>query len=288
METFIQIIKYILLGIVQGLTEVLPVSSSGHVAIVQLIFQIDTDRGILFLILINVGSLLAILIHFRKLIFRLFKNFFRWIFSPASRMETEADFMYCLKIFVASIPAGIAGFALSGMINDLYAENTLLVVGLGLLATSTLLFLVRDASGVNGRQNITFRDAMTIGFGQMFAILPGLSRSGVTTTTGLMKKLSMETTLVFSFMLYIPISIGSFLKYFIEWAINPTAFDLGFDVANGMQYLFYLFALIFSFFATIFSLKFIFKLFRRGRLIYFSIYTFVLGMISLIYEVLTN
>lgn len=288
METLIQIIKYILLGIVQGLTEVLPVSSSGHVAIVQMIFQIDTDRGILFLILINVGSLVAILIHFRKLVIRLIKNFVRYVFFPESRTETEDDYLYCLKIVVASIPAGIAGFALSGIINDIYAQNTLLVVGLGLLVTSTLLFLVKDASGINGRQNVTFRDAMTIGFGQMFAIVPGLSRSGVTTTTGLQRKLSMETSLVFSFMLYIPISIGSFLKYFIEWAANPAGFDLGFDIANGMQYVFYLFALIFSFIATIFSLKFIFKLFRRGKLVYFSIYTFVLGMMALVYEVLTK
>lgn len=288
MGTLIDLIKYIILGIVQGITEVLPVSSSGHVAIFQLIFGIDTDQGILFLILINVGSLFALLIHFRKTLVRLVRNFFLYIFKKDSREKTEEDYLYCWKIVVASIPAGVAGFGFSGIISDFYTENMLLVVGLGLLLTATLLFLVRDKSFVNGKQTVSFRDAITIGVGQMFAIVPGLSRSGVTTTAGLVRKLSMETSLVFSFMLYIPVSVGSFLKYLVEWAQDPAGFDLGFDAANGLQYLYYLFALIASFAATMFSLKFVFKLFRKGQLIYFSIYTFCLGLLSLAFAVLSR
>jgi undecaprenyl-diphosphatase len=282
MFSILEFLKYILLGIVQGITEVLPISSSGHVTIAQSILNIDTDQGILFLILVNLGSLIAILLHFRKPLFRLVKNFFLWIFVPAKKAETEEDFHYCLKIVVASVPAGIAGFFLADTIDALYADFKLVIVGVGLLITATFLYVVRNASYVNGRQKVSYRDAIAVGTGQMFAIIPGLSRSGITTSTGLLRKLSMETTLVFSFMLYIPISVGSFIKYFLEWVTDPIGFSLGFDLSNPWQYLYYLVAAIFSLFATLFSLKFIFVLFRKGKLIIFSIYTFLLGSLALI------
>lgn len=287
LENFTNFLKYILLGIVQGLTEVLPISSSGHVAIVQSILGINTDQGILFLILINLGSLIAIVIHFHRIIFRLIKNFVLFIFKPSTRLETRADYLYCWNIVIASIPIGISGFFLASSINSIYADNGLLVVGVGLLATATLLYIVRNSSYSNGRQQITVRDAISIGIGQMFAPIPGLSRSGITTSTGLMRKLSMETVLVFSFMLYIPVSLGSFAKYFIEWAISPSTFDIGFNVNDTWSYFYYLIATIFSFFATLFSLKYIFVWFRKGKLIYFSIYTFIIGMIALIAGVIS-
>lgn len=286
LENLTNFIKYVLLGIVQGLTEVLPISSSGHVAIVQSLLKIDTDQGILFFILINLGSLIAVLIHFRKIIFRLVKNFVLYIFKPSTREATKADYLYCWNIVIASIPIGLSGFFLASSINSIYADHRLVIVGVGLLITATLLYIVRNASFVNGRQEITVRDAIMIGIGQMFAPIPGLSRSGITTSTGLMRKLSMETVLVFSFMLYIPVSLGSFAKYFIEWAASPSTFDLGFNISDTWSYFYYLAATIFSFFATLFSLKYIFVWFRRGKLVYFSIYTFVLGIIALIAGVL--
>jgi len=284
--TFQQILenflKYILLGIVQGITEVLPISSSGHVTIAQLMMNIDMDEGILFLIVINLGSLVAIVWHFRKMVFRLIKNFVLHIFRPSGRALTKDDFLYCLKIVVASIPIGLTGFFLDDQISSILGEYPLVIVGVGLLVTSTFLFLVRNASYVNGRQSITFRDAMTVGLGQMFAPIPGLSRSGITTSTGLLRKLSMETTLIFSFMLYIPVSLGSVFKYLLDWGASPETFNWGFDPSDGWAYLYYLSATLFSFFATMFSIKYIFVWFRRGKLIIFSIYTFFLGLIALL------
>lgn len=281
MEIIKNFLKYILLGIVQGLTEVLPISSSGHVTIAQTLLGIGIDSGILFLILINIGSLIAVLIHFRKMIVRLIRNFFLFIFRPESREITKEDYLYCWKIVLASIPIGITGFLLDNTIDAVLNRFPLVMVGIGLLGTGTLLYLVRNSSYVNGRQKITFRDAMNIGIGQAFAPLPGFSRSGVTTTTGLMQKLSMETALVFSFMLYIPVSLGSTIKYLMEFLLSPGTFNWGFDPSYGWAYLFYITATVASFMATMFSLKFIFVWFRRGKLIYFSIYTLVLGLICL-------
>jgi undecaprenyl-diphosphatase len=287
MGIFLDFLKYIFLGIVQGITEVLPISSSGHVVIAQLIMGVDTDHGILFLIFINLGSLVAVVIHFRKIIFRLIKGFLLYVFFPSRRKECRNDFHYGLKILLASIPIGFSGFFLSKLLNEYFTLYALPIVALGLLATATLLYLVRNSSFKNGRQTITYHDAMTIGFGQMFAIIPGFSRSGVTTTSGLLRKLSMETVLIFSFMLYIPVSIGSFLKYLIEWGIDPLGFDLGFDPQNPWQYGYYAASMIFSFVATMFSLKFLFIFFRKGKLIFFSIYTFVLGLIAFVYSLLS-
>lgn len=281
MEIIKNFIKYILLGIVQGLTEVLPISSSGHVTIFQTLLGINIDNGILFLILINIGSLIAVLIHFWKMISRLIRNFFLYIFRPDTREITREDFLYCWKIALASIPIGITGFFLSDTIDSLLNQYPLVLVGMGLLGTGTLLYLVRNASYVNGRQHITFRDAVNIGIGQAFAPLPGFSRSGVTTTTGLMQKLSMETALVFSFMLYIPVSLGSTIKYLLEFSLSPGTFNWGFDTSYGWAYLFYIVATAASFAATMFSLKFIFVWFRRGKLVYFSFYTLGLGLVCL-------
>ncbi len=282
MEIIKNFIKYILLGIVQGLTEVLPISSSGHVTIAQTLLGVDTDGGILFLILINIGSLVAVLIHFRKMILRLIRNFFLFIFQPLTRDVTREDYLYCWKIVLASIPIGITGFLLNDTINEILNRYPLVVVGIGLLGTGTLLYLVRNASYVNGRQTITFRDALTIGIGQSFSPLPGFSRSGVTTTTGLMQKLSMETALVFSFMLYIPVSLGSTFKYLLEFLISPSSFNWGFDPSFGWSYLFYIVATFASFLATVFSLKFIFVWFRRGKLVFFSFYTLALGLLCML------
>ncbi len=286
LEMVIETIKYIFLGLVQGITEVIPVSSSGHVAIAQLIFQIQTDEGLLFLILVNTGSLIAILYHFRKMIGRIILNFFTF-FSVSKRTEgVQDDFCYVWKLVVASIPAAFVGFLFSSQISGLYQDYGLVVVGVGMLVTATLLFVVKDYAKVNGRQTITFRDAIGIGLLQMFGLVPGLSRNGITTSTGLFRKMSMETSLNFSLLLSIPISIGSLLKYAYILIQDPTGNQLGFDPTSGYHYLFYFMAFVASVVSTRYALKFLYKYFRRGRLVYFSIYLFVVGAIALTFGLL--
>lgn len=283
----VELIKYIFLGAIQGLTEVLPVSSSGHVAIFQFILNVNADEGLLFLTLVNFGSLLAIIYHFRKLIKRLVINFFSYVFKPESRDETDDDFHYVLKILVASIPIALCGLLFQSWINNIYKEYALIVVGIGLLITSTFLYIVRFAPNKQVNQKLSYKDALVIGLLQPFALLPGLSRSGITTSSGLLRKVSMETALCFSFMLYIPLSIGSALQFLILWITQPAGFELGFDPNFLFQYVYYAFAFVASIFATRLSLKYIFKWFRQGKLIYFAIYTMAIGIIALVAGVLT-
>lgn len=285
--TLMELLKYIFLGVTQGITEVLPISSSGHVALVQLLLKIQADEGILFLIMVNLGSLIAIAFFFRNLIGRLIKNSFRHIFKKSSRLESKEDFYYVLKIVIATIPFGILGVVFENPLDVFYQKYALFVVAIGLLITSTFLYIVRFAPQKHVNQHLSFRDAIVIGLIQPFAMIPGLSRSGITTSTGLIRKVSMDTSLTFSLMLYIPISLGAFFFKLIPWFVDPANIDIGFDVTNPIQYVYYGSAFIFSILATNFSLKHIFKWFRQGKLIIFAIYTLVLGIIALITAVLT-
>jgi undecaprenyl-diphosphatase len=286
-DQLLEVLKYIFLGIIQGITEVLPISSSGHVAIAQFLLKIDTDGGFLFFIVVNLGSLIAIIYHFRHLIKKLIVNSVIFVFSKKTRNETTEDFCYVIKIIIATIPFGIAGVFLENSINKLYEAYSLFVVAIGLLITSTFLYIIRYAPNKNVRQTISFKDALVIGLLQPFSMIPGLSRSGLTTSTGLFRKISMDTALTFSLMLYIPISLGAFIYKLGQLFMNPSSVEIVFDTTNVFQYCNYMFAFIFSLLATVFSLKYIFKWFRQGKLVYFAAYTLILGLIALIGAILT-
>jgi undecaprenyl-diphosphatase len=283
--SILEFLKYVFLGIIQGFTEVIPVSSSGHVTIAQEILQIQIDEGLLFLILVNIGSLIALIYHFRKRIGDIITGFFRYLFRKSMREESRPQFEYGLMIALATIPAGVVGLFLGDTIDQVYLDNRMLLVGVGLLVSATFLYIVRDASYINGRQTVTFRDAVSIGLFQMFGVLPGLSRNGITTSGGLLRKMSMETALVFSLLMSIPLSIGSILVYGYK-ILNGGAANLGFDTANLSQYIYYFAAFLASLIATRIALKFIFIFFRRGRLVYFSLYLFAVGTIALVFGVI--
>jgi len=279
--SLLELIKYIFLGLVQGVTEVMPISSSGHVAIFQKILNIMADEGLLFLTLVNLGSLFAIIFHFRSMIGKLIKGFFQYIFKPQSREKNRADFHYVWKIVIATVPTAFVGVFLSSFVDEIYQKFSLILVGFGLLVTSTFLYIVRFTPNKNITQKLTYKDALVIGIVQPFAILPGLSRSGITTSTGLLRKVSMDTALSFSFMLYIPLSFGSAFQFLIRWMTSGNM-DVGFDADSIYQYIYYFCAFVASVFATKVALRYVFKWFRQGKLVYFAAYTLILGLIALV------
>ena len=281
----LELLKYIFLGFVQGITEVLPISSSGHVAIFQHLLKIGTDDSAIFFALVNFGSLLAVIWYFRATIGRLIVNFFRYIFVKGTRAQSANDFFYFLKIIIGIIPAGLVGLFLKKYIDDAYLKYGLVMVGFGLLVTSTFLFIVRNAPESNVRQNLTFKDAAIIGLLQPFAIIPGLSRSGITVAGGLMKKLSLETALTFSFLMYVLISIGYAGESFYS-AYNAES-GFGLSSLGFSQYIYYACSFFFAFLGTKIGLKYIFKWFRQGKLVIFAYYTMALGLVSLLAGVFT-
>jgi len=202
-----EIIKYIILGIIQGLTEPLPVSSSGHLLIFKELFNTNMFNDLNFEVLVNFGSFIAILAIFWSDVVRLVTNFFKYIFDKKNRKKYYNDFKYCLLIVIGSIPVGIVGLLFKDKIES---YSNVKEVGVALLITALALFLVKSSNGKKKDNDITYKDAIIIGLFQMCALMPGLSRSGMTLVGCLLCKLDRSSALKYTFMLYFPVSVASF------------------------------------------------------------------------------
>ena len=273
----LKLIEYIFLGILQGITEPIPVSSSGHLLILQSILEkfnqsINIDFETLATIT-NFGSLLAIIIIYYKDIVKLIKSFFSYIFTKEKRKSTKSDYQYALKIIIATIPAGLAGLVATklGLLD--FLEENVKFVGLMLLVTALFLFLIKDFKGSKDKNEITFLDSIIIGFAQMIAIIPGVSRSGATIVGGMYRNLKRDTAFNFSFILYIPISIAT--------SILGVKDLFSMSISNSLWILYIIAAILAGIFTYIFT-KWFKKMVTDGKLIYFSIYCLVAGLLVII------
>lgn len=267
--SFIEIIKYIFLGIVQGFTEPLPISSSGHVFILKELFNVgSTDLN--FEIIVNFGSLLAILLIYKDDLIRLIKNFF--LFFKEKTEETVSDFKYCWLIVIGSIPVGIVGFVFKDLIEE--KLNNVKIIGIAFLITALFLFLVRNIKGRKEDKDLTILDSIIIGLTQVIAVIPGISRSGSTLIGGLFRDLDRKTALKYSFMLYIPVSLGTTLLGIKDLLEMGNIHELILPYGLGF---------IASFVVSFFTLRWFMGVVKKGNLKYFSIYCLILGILILIF-----
>lgn len=267
------IIYYIILGFVQGFTEPIPVSSSGHVMIVNDLiggFRFNIDIQLLA-ILTNLGSLLAILFLYRKRIIQLFKDFFGYLKTKDSKLKS--DFNYCWYLVIATIPAGIAGIIVTklGLFDAL--EENIKFIGITLLVTALFLFLIRNIKGHKDNEHITLKDAIIIGLFQVIALVPGISRSGATIVGSMFRDLKRDTAFDFSFLLYIPISLAT--------AILGLK-DLLASNLTSAQYLCYGTATLVAMVVTYFATKWFRDVVKKGKLIYFVLYCLIVGTLVII------
>lgn len=261
-----KLIKYIILGIIQGFTEPLPVSSSGHIFILKYLLNTDINSDLNFEIIVNAGSLLAVVIIYHKKILSLLEGFIMYL--KDKNVRYESDYRYSIYVLVGCIPVGILGILLKDYIEDVLSMS-FTVVGISFIITSIFLYLVRNKN--NRRSTVTLGDALYIGLVQSIALLPGISRSGSTLIAGLSSGLSKEEAFDYSFMLYIPISIGTTILG-IKDLIN-----------SDIEFLPYFLGFIFSFIVSFFTLKWFRNIVRNGKLIYFSIYCLLMGLFVLIF-----
>lgn len=262
---------YILLGIIQGLTEPIPVSSSGHLVIFREILNNSVINDLNFEIFVNFGSLLAILFFFRKDILILIKDFFNYISTKEKKYFN--NFKYCLLIIIATIPAGITGLLLKDTIESVLSNN-IKIVGVSLLITALFLYLIKDIKGSKGEVDITYKDSIKVGLFQVIALFPGISRSGATLVGGMFSNLKREVAFKFSFMLYIPISLATMIlgvKDMIE--LKPTT-----DI-----WLYYILGMIASGIVTYFSTKWFNGIIKKGKLMYFVIYCILVGSLVILF-----
>ena len=272
------VIESVFLGLIQGLTEFLPISSSGHLVIFQTILNIDTHSAdLMFDSLLHIGTLFAVFIAFRLQI----KELVTEIFSSTKQILTgkfqckniNPKQKTIFSLFISLIPLLVI-FPIKDFIEKAY--SSIITVGIALLTTSILLFLCdKTVEGKTFEENITIKQAFIIGIAQALAIIPGLSRSGTTITIGIMCGFNRKLAVQYSFLLSIPTIIAGSLLNILE-AISEGAFDgsLLITYSAGMT------AAAISGYA---SLKLLQYLLKTKKFIIFSIYCLVVGISSIIY-----
>ena len=255
------ILESIILGVIQGLTEFLPVSSSGHIELGKALLG-AREIGIDFTILVHVATALSSVIVFRKDILELF--------SGILKFQNNESVQYILKLLLSSIPVAVVGLFFKDQVEALFG-GSLVLVGSMLLVTAILLFLTTRIKRTN--EKIGFGHAIVIGFAQMCAILPGISRSGSTIATALLMNIDKERAAKFSFlMVLIPIFGQALLdiKDIIEdpalWSLSPGVTAAGFFA---------------SFLSGLFACTAMLKIVKRGKLSYFSVYCTIVGLIAI-------
>ncbi len=203
------IFEAILLGFIQGITEFIPVSSSGHLELAQHIFNIQSgDNFHLFLEFINLGTLLALLIYFRKRIWRIIKDVFE-----------NRNYKLAINIVITSIPAGLAGLLLSDFIENNSFFSSLITVSTAMGIVGLIMIFIDylpHMSELKNENQLTPIRALFIGLSQIFALIPGTSRSGTTIITGRIVGLDSESSAEYSFLASIPIMCGVCLKMFLS------------------------------------------------------------------------
>lgn len=266
----IEALKYIFLGIVQGFTEPIPISSSGHLLILKNIFNINVLNDLNFEIVVNFGSFIAISFLYRKDIFKIIKDFIKYI--RTKNIAYKNNYKYAILIIIATIPAGILGLIFKHKIDAI--SNNIKLIGIALLITACALFLIKDESGYKEKEQISYLNGFIIGLFQAIALLPGISRSGSTIVGGMLCNLKKKVSVNFSFMLYLPISVAT-LTLGIKDLLNTSNINsLIFPYALGM---------IFSAIVTYFSAKWFINIMKKGKLIYFSIYCFIVGVLVILF-----
>ena len=266
----------ILLGLVQGLTEFLPVSSSGHLMIAKELLGVDAEGFLDFTVLVHFGTVLSTIVVFWGAIMTLFKGLFKF------RYTAETD--YICKLIVSMIPVAVVGFFFKDAVEGLFGDS-LIVVGVSLCVTALLLFFSDFASGPHGwvkenthRGGISFLQAFIVGCGQALAVIPGLSRSGTTIATGLMTGVKRDEMARFSFlMVLVPIIGEQFLSVvkslkdtgeFFSGAISPVCLLLGFITA---------------FISGFLACKVMIALVKKSKLSWFAIYCAVVAILIFIF-----
>lgn len=257
-------IQALILGIIQGLTEYLPVSSSGHLAIGAALFGIDGSENLAFTVAVHVATVLSTLVILWREI--------SWIFKGLFKFENNAETQYVINILISMIPIGIVGLFFKDKVEQIFGSG-LLIVGCCLLMTAALLIFSFYAKP-RIKDTISKKDAFIIGMAQALAVLPGLSRSGSTIATGLLLGNKKERLAQFSFLMVIPPILGEALLDIIK-AMK------GQEVFGGIEPLPLIVGFLAAFISGCLACKLMISIVKRGKLVYFGIYCAIVGALLL-------
>ncbi len=251
-----------ILGLVQGLTEFLPVSSSGHLVIFRELLGAEAPSDLVFEITVHVATALATIVVFRKQILDLLQGLFKFKYNQ------QTDFI--AKLVVSMIPVAIVGFFFKDKVEELF--SSLLVVGCALMVTALLLFLSDRVKARKEGKEITFGQALVMGLGQAVAVIPGLSRSGTTISAGLLSGASRNKVAEFSFLMVLVPILG-------EAFLDLVGGDLA---ASSISIAPLLLGFLAAFFSGLFACKAMIALVKKAGLKWFALYCAIVGLIVII------
>ncbi len=258
---------YTVLGLVQGITEWLPISSSGHLVIIEEIFGVQIP-GLAFEVLLNFATFLAMIVVFRKELMKLITGFFRFILMK--KKKDKDDFYFGLYLLVGVIPAGVLGLVFEDTIE--YHLKTLTTVAISLIITGIAIYIISKIDGY--RKELKLTDAIWVGFFQAIALIPGISRAGATIFASLYRRLDKELAIRYSFFLAIPISLGTMVLK-VDDLLEQFTLNM---------FMNYSLAFFVSFISAIFAIKWFIGILNKGKLIYFTYYCITVGTGILVYQ----
>lgn len=258
-------IEALVLGLIQGLTEYLPVSSSGHLAIGSYLFGVEGEENLAFTVAVHVATVLSTLVILWKEI--------DWIFRGLFKCKLNDETKYVINIIISMIPVGIVGVFFKDYVEEVFGSG-LVIVGCMLLVTAALLTFSFYAKP-RQKDKISIKDAFIIGLAQACAVMPGLSRSGSTIATGLLLGNKKESLAQFSFLMVIPPILGEALLDILKAVKGEEAF-------GGIDALPLTVGFIAAFVSGCLACKWMINIVKKGKLIYFGIYCAIAGAVTLI------
>jgi undecaprenyl-diphosphatase len=265
------LLEAIILGIVQGLTEFLPISSSGHLVIGEFLLNVKFDN-ISFEVFLHFGTFFSLVVVFRRNIWSMSKAVWlkiRSVLTGESATAGSEDLHLVWMIAVGSLPAGVAGLLFKSHVEASF--SSVLLVSIMLLFTGTILFLTRFFKG--GRVRLKWVDALVVGLSQALAMLPGVSRSGLTISTAIFARVERSRAAEFSFLLSLPAILGASL---VELKEVPTHANPGSELGI------YLMGAATAFAVGYAAIRFLLNVIRKGKFQYFAYYCFAVGFLFLI------
>lgn len=260
-------IEAIILGIIQGLTEFLPVSSSGHLELAKHLLGNNSvpEEGMMFTVVVHFATALATMVIYRHEVIHIIKGLFQF--------KKNEEFQFSLRILISMIPAALVGLLFEDEIENLFTGNVLLV-GAMLLVTGFLLFFANNAKP--GNREVSRKDAIIIGLAQAIAILPGISRSGATISTSVLLKVDRERAARFSFLMVVPLIFGKILKDIMDGALSAgTPDSMNLLLAFGA-----------AFITGLWACNWMIDIVKKFNLNFFALYCFAIGIFSIASEIL--
>ena len=264
----INIIIFIILGIIQGLTEPLPISSSGHLLLFKEIFNTTIFNNLDLLIVLNFASFLAIFIIYFKDIKLLIISYLKYLFSKKDNQKYQQDYNYCNLLLISSIPTFIIGIIIKLCFEKVF--NNILFLIITFLITAIILAVSSFKKGYKNNNSISIIDAIVIGLFQGIAVIPGISRSGMVLAGCLLCNIKKEQAIKYTFLLYFPVSIASLIfdLFTLKIKANLLPISLSFIICMITTYL---------------SYKWLIQIVKSNKLWYFSLYCILLTLFIIFY-----